>query len=134
MEGTYSLADPAAVGRKGAAGHGIGDDQLSVFRSISAANLADLIASQLLRRHTGWIAGFAEKTIQTGRCHDPEQQQLVFGSSEPVPGVLGNEYRCALLNWVADVIQGENSASLQNVEGFVLFPVPVDRYAPADPH
>jgi len=51
-------ADVAAVGRKGAAGHGIGDDQLSVFRSISAANFKDLVASELLWRHTGWIAGF----------------------------------------------------------------------------
>jgi hypothetical protein len=50
---------------------GTGDDQLFVFRSISTADLADLGACQLLRRDTGWIAGFAEKTIQTRRSHDP---------------------------------------------------------------
>jgi hypothetical protein len=118
----------------GAAGYAVGDEQLSVFRSISAGNRADLVARKLPRRHTGWIASFAKKAIQTGRRHDPEQQQLVFGSSEPVPRVLGNEYRCALLNWVADIIQGENPPSLQNIEGFLVFPVPVDGNAPADPH
>jgi hypothetical protein len=30
---------------------------------------------------------------------------------------------------MAGIIQGENPASLQNMEGFVLFPVPVDGYA-----
>ena len=42
---------------------------------------------------------------QTSRRRDAEQQQLVFGSGEPMPRVLGNKYHCAFLNWVTDVVQ-----------------------------
>ena len=35
---------------------------------------------------------------------------------------------------MTDIIQRENSASLQHVERFVHLQVPVDRYAPAGPH
>jgi hypothetical protein len=55
----------------------------------------DLLASQLFWRHAGSIAGFAEKAIQASRRHDPEQQQFVFRSSEPVACILRNEYRPA---------------------------------------
>ena len=47
---------------------------LSVFRRISCGDLMDLLPTKLLRRHAGWIAGFAEEAVEAGRRHDPEQQ------------------------------------------------------------
>src|SRR5579864_686228 len=94
--------------------------RLSVFRSISTADLADLVARQLLRWDAGRIAGFAEKTIEASGRHYPEQQQFVFVRGEAVPRVLRNEDRSALLDRVADIIQGEYPASLQHMEGLLI--------------
>ena len=58
----------------------------------------------------------------------------MIGIFEPMPIVLGNEYRPALLKWVSRIVQYEISASLQNVEGFVHPEVSVDRDACTDRH
>lgn len=58
----------------------------------------------------------------------------MIGIFEPMPIVLGNEYRPALLKWVSRIVQYEISASFQNVEGFVHPEVSVDRDACTDRH
>src|SRR6266436_5339422 len=102
------------------------------FRRIFASNLVDLVLCELLSRHAGRIAGFSEKTVQARRRDDPEQQQFVIGICEPVPSVLGNEYRSTLLEWVRLLIQHECSAAFQDVEDFVHLEMSVDRDARAD--
>jgi hypothetical protein len=72
----------------------------------------------LLWRYAGRIAGVTEKAVQTGRRHNPEQEQFVIGIRKPMPRVFGNEYRSALLKRVTHIVQYENSAAFQNVEGF----------------
>jgi hypothetical protein len=61
------------------------------------------------------MLGLAEKAIQTGKRRDPEQQQLVIGSNESVPRVLGNElgneYRCGFLNWATDIHHSRQNVS-----------------------
>src|SRR5215218_8738792 len=103
--------------------------RLSEFCRVFASNLVDLILCQLLARCTGWIAGLAEKTVQAGRRHDPEQEQLLIGIGEAMPGVLGNVDRSALLKTVRYIVQREGSAALQHVKGFVHLEVSVDRNA-----
>ena len=44
-----------------------------------------------------------------------------------MPGVFGDEYRSAFLKGVAHIVQDEDSAAFQNVEGFVHLEVPVNR-------
>src|SRR6266852_7548702 len=51
-----------------------------------------------------------------------------------MPRVFGNEYRSALLKRVTYIVQYENSAAFQNVEGFVHLEVSVDRNACTDRH
>src|ERR1700687_1216035 len=51
-----------------------------------------------------------------------------------MPRVSGDEYRSALLKRVTRIVQGENSAAFQNVEGFVHLEVSVDRDARTDCH
>ena len=53
---------------------------------------------------------------------------------KPMPRVFGNEYRSALLKRVTHIVQYENSAAFQNVEGFVHLEVSVDRNACTDRH
>ena len=103
------------------------EGRLSVFRRIFAGNLVDLLPSQLLWRYPGWTTGVAEEAVQAGRRHDPEQEQFMLGIDEPMPSILGNEYRSALPKRVLCIVQCENSAAFQNVEGFVHLQVSVDR-------
>ena len=84
----------------------------AVFRRIFASNLVDLVLCELPWRHAGRIAGFPEKTVQTRRRDNPEQQQFVIGICEPVPSVLGNEYRPTLLEGMTYVVQYECSTSV----------------------
>src|SRR4029453_8605185 len=104
----------------GAAGH-LGDCQgrLSLFRRIFAGDIVDLLPSQLLWGDPGRIAGVAEEAVQASRRRDPEQEQFVIGIGEPMPSIPGNEYRSALLERVSYIVQCENSAAFQNVEGFI---------------
>src|ERR1700736_6471994 len=51
-----------------------------------------------------------------------------------MPRVLGDEYGSALLKRMPYIVQYENSASFQNVEGFVHLEVSVDRNACTDRH
>src|SRR5262245_56442829 len=51
-----------------------------------------------------------------------------------MPGVLGNEYGCSLLERMMYVVQYKNSASLQNVESFVHLKMSVERNACTDLH
>jgi hypothetical protein len=120
----------------GAAVHLLGycEGQLSVFRRIFAGNLVDLLPSQLLWRYPGWTTGVAEEAVQAGRRHDPEQEQFVIGIGEPMPSILGNEYRSALPKGVLCIVQCENSAAFQNVESFVHPKVSVYRNARTDRH
>src|SRR5690349_268767 len=99
---------------------------LSEFRRIFAGNFIDLVVSELLWRNARRVAGFAEKAVQAGRRYAPEQEQFVIGISDSMPGVFGNENDCAFLKMVVNVVQHENSATCQNVEGFVHLKVPVD--------
>ena len=46
-----------------------------------------------------------KKLVQPWRRDNPEQQQLVIGICEPMPSVLGDEYRSALLEGVTYVVQ-----------------------------
>src|SRR6476620_10063729 len=108
----------------GAAGHWILRGLIICIPS--AGNLVDLLPSQLLWRCPGRIAGVAEKAVQAGRRHDPEQEQFVIGIREPMPSILGNEYRSALLKLVSCIVQCENSAAFQNVEDFVHPQMSVD--------
>jgi hypothetical protein len=76
---------------------------------IFASDLVDLLPSHLLWRFAGRIAGFAEKRIQAGRRHNPKQQQFAIWVSEPVPRVLRNKYRSALLDRMPYIVQYERS-------------------------
>ena len=58
----------------------------------------------------------------------------MIGIREPMPRVLGDEYRSALFKRVTHIVQYENSAAFQNVEGFVHLEMSVDRNACADRH
>ena len=58
----------------------------------------------------------------------------MIGIRKPMPRVLGDKYRSALLERVRCVVQYENSATFQNVEGFVHLEVSVDRNARTDCH
>src|SRR5215469_2032046 len=49
-----------------------------------------------------------------------------------MPRVFGNENRCVLLKRVTHIVQYENSAALQNPEGFVHVEVPMNRDARTD--
>ena len=51
------------------------------------------------------------------------------GSDRLVPSILRNEYRSALPKRVSSIVQRENSAAFQNIEGFVDPQVSVDRNA-----
>jgi len=51
-----------------------------------------------------------------------------------MPSIPGNEYRSALLEWVSYIVQCENSAAFQNVEGFIHPQVSVGRNARTDRH
>ena len=51
----------------------------------------------------------------------------MIGIRKPMPRVLGDEYRSALLERVTSIVQNENSAAFQNIEGFVHLQVSVDR-------
>jgi hypothetical protein len=51
-----------------------------------------------------------------------------------MPGIPGNEYRSALPKRVLCIVQSENSAAFQNIEGFVHPKVPVYRNARTDRH
>jgi hypothetical protein len=133
--GNLGTAKALCIRRNGAAGHlGYCEGRLSVFRCIFAGDLVDLLPSQLLWRDPGRIAGVAEKAIQASRRHDPEQEQFVIGIGEPMPSIPGNEYRSALLERVSCIVQCENSAAFQNVEGFVHQQVSVDRNTRTDRH
>ena len=58
----------------------------------------------------------------------------MLGIGEPMPGILGNEYRSTLPKKVLCIVQCENSAAFQNVEGFVHAKVSVYRNARTDRH
>ena len=58
----------------------------------------------------------------------------MIGIRKPMPRVLGDEYGSALLKRMPYIVQYENSASFQNVEGFVHLEVSVDRNACTDRH
>ena len=58
----------------------------------------------------------------------------MLGIDEPMPSILGNEYRSALPKRVLCIVQCENSAAFQNVEGFVHPKVSVYRNARTDRH
>ena len=58
----------------------------------------------------------------------------MFGIRKPVPGVSGNEYRRTFLKRVVRIVQRENSATFQNVEGFVHVQVSMNRNAGAEGH
>src|SRR5437899_8281886 len=49
--------------------------------------------------------------------HDPEQKEFVIGIGEPMPSISGNEYRSTLLDGWSCIVQCENSAAFNNVEG-----------------
>src|SRR5258708_25046189 len=89
-----------------------GTTRSSILCPIFPSDLIDLLSGKLLLRRAGRIAGFSEKTVQTRRRDNPEQQQYVIGIREPVPGILGNEYRPAPLEGVTYVVQYEYSASV----------------------
>ena len=63
-----------------------------------------------------------------------QQEQFVIGIGEPMPSILGNQYRSALPKRVLYVVQCENSAAFQNVKGFVHPKVSVYRNARTDRH
>src|SRR5262249_29668876 len=92
------------------------------------------VARQLLSRNTGWSAGLTEEAFQAGGRYDPEQEQFLIGIGEPVPGVLWDVDRSALLKPVRCVIQDKRSAAFQDVEGFVHLEVSVDRNACTNRH
>ena len=104
----------------------------SEFRPVFAGNLIDLLSSELLWRYAWRIAGLTEKAVQAGRRRYPEQKQFVIGISKPMPRVFGYEYCSPLLKWVPYIVQYEDSAAFQNVEGFVHLEMSVDRNACAD--
>ena len=58
----------------------------------------------------------------------------MIGILKPMPSVLGDEYRSALLKRVSYIVQDEDSAAFQNVEGFVHLEVSVDRNPCTDHH
>src|SRR5215469_4035894 len=51
-----------------------------------------------------------------------------------MPRVFGNKYRAALLKRVTHIVQDENSAALQNIEGFVHVDMSMDGDACTNPH
>ena len=126
-----------ALDASGGAASGTGSFRIlrgPIIGRIFAGDLVDLFPGQLLWRDPGRIAGVAKKTVQAGRRHDPEQKQFVIGIGESMPGIPGNEYRSTLLEGVLCIVQCENSAAFQNVEGFVHLQVSVDRNARTDRH
>jgi len=58
----------------------------------------------------------------------------VIGVRKPMPRVFGYEYCSALVERVPYIVQYENSAAFQNVEGFVHPEVSVDRNARTNCH
>src|ERR1700757_523378 len=48
-----------------------------------------------------------------------------------MPGVSWNEYRCALIKGMTDIVQCDGSTAFKNIEGFVHLEMPVDRNASA---
>ena len=58
----------------------------------------------------------------------------MIGIRKPMPRVFGDEYRSALLKRVTRIVQYENSASFQNVKGFVHVEVSMDGNARTNCH
>jgi hypothetical protein len=92
-------------------------------------DLTDLLLGQWFRRHPWWIAGLSEKAIQTGRGHDPQQEQFLVGIRKSVPSIPGNEDCAALFEWVSDIVECKGSVAFEDVERLVHLEVPVDRNA-----
>src|SRR5262249_31389397 len=127
---TSSLGSAGGAQRN--AGISAGNPQcrrLSELSGVFQRNFLDLLPGKLLWRHAGRIAGLAEKAVEAGRRHHPEEQDCVTRILKAVPGVSRNEDRAAFFKGMTLVVQQAGSAALENVEGFVHLEVAVDRNA-----
>ena len=111
-----------------------GGRRLSEFCCVLAGDLVDLLVREMLGRHAGRIAGFAEEAVQAGGRHNPEKEQFVIGIGKPVPRVPGDENGRALLNGVMHIVEYEVAAAVEDVEGFIHMEVAVDRHSGAGHH
>jgi hypothetical protein len=94
-------------------------DPSSEFGRIPPGNLVELFPGELFRRHAGRTARVTEKTIEASRRHTPEQEQFMVWIREAVPGVPGDENRCALIKGATFIVQDEDPAAFQDEEDFV---------------
>jgi hypothetical protein len=72
-----------------------------------------------------------KEAVETRRHHDPQQNQLLIWTAETMPSVLGYENRSTSFARVTDIVECDHATAFQNVEGFVLVEVSVNRNARA---
>jgi hypothetical protein len=100
---------------------------LPIFES----DRVDLLPRQFLSRFAGSAAGFAKEAVEARRHHDPQQNQFPIWTAETMPSVLGYEDRSTSFARVTDIVECDHATAFQNVEGFVLVEVSVNRNARA---
>jgi hypothetical protein len=104
---------------------------LSEFLPIFESDRVDLLPRQFLSRFAGSAAGFAKEAIEAWGHHDPQQNQFLVRTTETMPRVLGYENRSTSFARVTHIVECDRATAFQNVEGFVLVEVSVNRNARA---
>jgi len=98
---------------------------LPIFES----DRVDLLPRQFLSRFAGSAAGFAKETVEAWGHHDPQQNQFLIWATETMPGVLGYENRSTSFAGVTHIVECDRAAAFQDVEGFVMVGVSMNRNA-----
>jgi hypothetical protein len=109
----------------------ISDPRLSEFLPIFESDRVDLLPRQFLSRIAGSAAGFAKEAVEARRHHDPQQNQFLIWTAETMPRVLGYENRSTSFASMTDIVECDHATAFQNVEGFVLVEMSVNRNARA---
>jgi hypothetical protein len=100
---------------------------LPIFES----DRVDLLPRQFLSRFAGAVAGFAKEAVEAWGHHDPQQNQFLVRTTETMPRVLGYENLSTSFARVTHIVECDRATAFQNVEGFFLVEVSVDRNARA---
>src|SRR5467141_367747 len=92
-----------------------------------------LICSRVnsFRGSPGRLQVSRKKPSRPGGDHDPQQNQFLIWTTETMPRVLGYENRSTSFARVTDIVECDHATAFQNVEGFVLVEVSVNRNARA---
>src|SRR5437762_12252379 len=105
--------------------------RLSEFLPIFESDRVDLLSRQFLSRFAGSAAGFENEALEARRHHDPQQNQFLIWTTETMPRVLWYENRSTSFARVTDIVECDHATAFENVEGFVLVEVSVNRNARA---